>query len=69
MTSFSELSDVEKTFLSRSQRTSAMYPGERAPVVEVQNVYELGKIVALSFLEWVDANPNGVIALPTGKTP
>lgn len=46
-----------------------MYPGERAPVVEVQNVYELGKIVALSFLEWVDANPNGVIALPTGKTP
>jgi len=29
----------------------------------------MGKLAALRFLEWVLANPNGVIALPTGKTP
>lgn len=59
---------VEKAFIDRSGR-KASYAGERAPVVEVLNIYELGKIVALSFLEWVHANPKGVVALPTGKTP
>lgn len=59
---------VEQSFLERSNRKSS-YEGERAPVVEVLNVYELGKIVALTFLEWVQAHPKGVIALPTGKTP
>ena len=28
-----------------------------------------GKIVSLRFLEWVRANPTGVVALPTGRTP
>lgn len=63
------LTSVETEFLQRSKRTACVYPGEKAPVVEVLNVYELGKIVALSFLEWVCDNPNGVVALPTGKTP
>ncbi|RYG67211.1 glucosamine-6-phosphate deaminase, partial [archaeon] len=59
---------VELSFIQRSGK-KASYPNERAPVVEVLNVYELGKIVALSFLEWVQENPRGIIALPTGKTP
>lgn len=61
-------SDVEKAFIALSGRKES-YPVERAPLVEVKNVYELGKIVALSFLEWAHANPTGVVALPTGKTP
>lgn len=59
---------VEKAFIAKSGRQES-YPGERAPTIEVLNVYELGKLVALSFLEWVTENPTGVIALPTGKTP
>lgn len=62
------LTSVEQSFLERSGRKNT-YPGERIVAIEVQNVYELGKIVALSFLEWVEANPKGVVALPTGKTP
>jgi glucosamine-6-phosphate deaminase len=61
-------SNVEKTFIQRSGRQPS-YGGERVPVVEVLNIYELGKIAALGFLEWVKANPTGVVALPTGKTP
>lgn len=69
MSKYQELSAVESRFLHRSGRSHAVYDGEKIPVVEVQNVYELGKIVALSFLEWVSENPTGIIALPTGKTP
>lgn len=59
---------VERAFLQRSGRQLS-YEGEKIPVVEVGNVYELGKIVALRFIEFIHDNPNGVIALPTGKTP
>jgi len=37
--------------------------------IEVQNIYELGKLVTLRFLEWVAQFPEGVVALPTGRTP
>lgn len=63
-----EWTSVERAFLKHSGRQDA-YENERVPVVEVQNVYELGRIVTLSFLEWVAAHPEGVVALPTGKTP
>lgn len=59
---------VEQAFIQRSGRKPC-YKDEHAPVIEVLNIYELGKIVALSFLEWVHSNPTGVVALPTGKTP
>lgn len=59
---------VERAFLAKSGR-DAHYDGERIPVIEVQNVYELGQLVAVAFLEWVQANPAGVVALPTGRTP
>jgi len=29
----------------------------------------LGQLTTLSFLDWIQENPKGVIALPTGKTP
>jgi len=39
------------------------------PYVVVQNFPNLGLLTSLRFLEWVDQNPEGVISLPTGKTP
>ena len=33
------------------------------------NYVELGRLTALRFLEWVYLNPDGVISLPTGKSP
>jgi glucosamine-6-phosphate deaminase len=35
----------------------------------VENFPLLGLLTSLRFLEWVNENPNGVISLPTGKTP
>ena len=35
----------------------------------VNNFPDLGKAVAIEFLNWVQENPEGVISLPTGKTP
>lgn len=54
--------------MKKSERLPS-YPNENLPIIEVQNVYELGQLVAISFLEWVQSNPTGVIALPTGRTP
>lgn len=39
------------------------------PYITVDNFPKLGKLAAMRFLEWVNANPEGVISLPTGKTP
>lgn len=39
------------------------------PYITVDNFPKLGFLTALRFLEWVNENPNGVISLPTGKTP
>lgn len=59
---------VEKKFLSDSGRQAA-YKHELIPVIETRNQYELGKLTALRFLEWVKDNPNGVISLTSGNTP
>jgi glucosamine-6-phosphate deaminase len=59
---------AEKIFLENSKR-EAKYSGEHIPVIETNNVCELGKLTALSFIHWVKDNPQGVISLPTGKTP
>lgn len=61
-------SSVEQTFLEISGKQSH-YEGEKIPTIEVGNIYELGKIVALRFIEWIAEHPNGIVALPTGKTP
>ncbi|HSV96344.1 MAG TPA: glucosamine-6-phosphate deaminase [Spirochaetota bacterium] len=44
-------------------------PREKTGVVVVESFPALGRLAALRFLEWVQRNPGGVIALPTGKTP
>ena len=41
----------------------------KIPYIAVDNFPQLGKLTALRFLEWVSENPEGVISLPTGKTP
>lgn len=45
------------------------YEDERIPVVVMPSYPELGKLVALRFIEWTQQNPEGVVSLPTGKTP
>lgn len=42
---------------------------EHIPVITMSNYVTLGKITALRFIEWLTENPEGVVALPTGKTP
>jgi glucosamine-6-phosphate deaminase len=44
-------------------------PQEKLGVVVVDSFPALGTLTALRFVEWVQANPEGVVALPTGKTP
>ncbi len=62
-------STVEQIWLAKSGR-KLFYPDkERIGIIEVDNFPALGKLIALRFLEWVQQNPEGVIALPTGKTP
>ena len=63
------ISRVERIALADSGRRFLYSPTEKIPVVEVKNFLLLGKLTALRFLEWVQNNPGGVIALPTGKTP
>ncbi len=61
-----EYTAVEQAFIQRSgiEKTST-----RIPYIVVENFPQLGLFTALRFLEWVSANPEGVISLPTGKTP
>ena len=60
---------VEKVWLEKSGR-DLVYPAkEYIGIIEVENFPALGKLTALRFLEWVQQNPEGVISLPTGKTP
>lgn len=59
-------SNVEKSFLERSGRTAY---STRMPYIAVQNYPSLGLLTSLRFIEWVQDNPEGVISLPTGKTP
>ncbi len=61
-----QLSKVEKAFFELSgvdKMTTKM------PYITVENFPQLGLFTALRFLEWASENPNGVISLPTGKTP
>lgn len=63
------LSPVEKIALEKSGYELIYPPEERIPVIEVENFPSLGRLTAVRFLEWVLQNPEGVISLPTGKTP
>ncbi|SVE44860.1 uncharacterized protein METZ01_LOCUS497714, partial [marine metagenome] len=41
----------------------------KIPYICLDNFPDLGLLTSLRFLEWVSENPEGVISLPTGKTP
>ncbi len=62
-------SAVESYYLKQSGRKFRYDPTEKIGIIEVSNFPLLGRMTAQRFLEWVQANPNGVISLPTGKTP
>jgi glucosamine-6-phosphate deaminase len=59
-------SSVESSFHRQSGS-----PGinTNVPYIIVENFPLLGLLTALRFLEWAGQNPEGVISLPTGKTP
>jgi len=62
-------SQVEQEALRRSGRQLAYPPTEKIGVIVVDSFPALGTLTALRFLEWVQENPEGAVALPTGKTP
>ncbi len=59
-------SEVESYYIARSgyEKQSGLIK-----YIVVDNFPELGLLTAKRFLEWVGENPDGVISLPTGKTP
>ncbi len=62
-------SKVESFFLKKSGKKFIYKPTEKIPVIQVGNIPELGELTAFRFVEWLQANPEGVVSLPTGKTP
>lgn len=62
-------SSLEKTILKHSKRALRYPDDEKIGVVIVDNFPALGTVTALRFLEWARENPEGVISLPTGRTP
>lgn len=59
-------SRVESTYFEQAGNYAISTP---VPYIVVDNFPGLGLFTALRFLEWVSENPEGVISLPTGKTP
>ncbi|MFO7874660.1 MAG: hypothetical protein R6U62_09280 [Bacteroidales bacterium] len=59
-------SGVEQAFIQKSGIDAI---STKIPYIVVDNFPKLGLFTALRFLEWVADNPEGVISLPTGKTP
>ena len=59
-------SEVEKKFLNLSSQRSIT---TAIPYITVENFPRLGLLTACRFIEWVSKNPDGVVSLPTGKTP
>ncbi|HUX14411.1 MAG TPA: glucosamine-6-phosphate deaminase [Spirochaetia bacterium] len=62
-------SNVEKKALEDSPYKLRYEPSERLGAIVVPHFPALGSLTALRFLEWVQTNPEGVVSLPTGKTP
>ncbi len=60
---------IEANILNESGTPFIFEPDEKIPVILVDAFPDLGKTVALRFIEYVLENPDGVISLPTGKSP
>ena len=63
------LTPVEKYVVDSSPFVNDYSQTEKIRTVVVDNFPALGKLAAMRFLEWVQSNPEGVVSLPTGKTP
>ncbi|OGB68167.1 MAG: glucosamine-6-phosphate deaminase [Caldithrix sp. RBG_13_44_9] len=62
-------SAVENYFIRLSSSEIGYPPQEKIKALLVDNFPSLGHLTALRFIEWVQKNPGGNFALPTGKTP
>lgn len=60
---------VEQKILEVTKKLLKYEPYEKIAVIEVSDFPMLGKLTALRFIEWLQLNPDGVVSLPTGKTP
>ncbi|MFW5870608.1 MAG: 6-phosphogluconolactonase, partial [Candidatus Sumerlaeota bacterium] len=60
---------VEQKALEASAYDFIYKPAEKIPALVVNAFPDLGRLVALRFIEWAQDNPEGVISLPTGKSP
>jgi len=69
MRNYNNSSEFEKLAARKFGKKLLYDPHEKIKAVEVPNFPLLGKIAALRFMEWLLLNPEGVISLPTGKTP
>jgi len=58
-------SNVEQAFLAETQLNKI---STKIPYVTTESFPQLGLLSAMSFLEWVSENPEGVVSLPLGKT-
>lgn len=63
------LTPVEEVAVRASSFDALYPPTEKIPTIVVENFPALGKLAAMRFMEWVQQHPDGVISLPTGKTP
>ncbi|HON93274.1 MAG TPA: hypothetical protein PKZ07_17020 [Sedimentisphaerales bacterium] len=63
------LTPVEEVAVAASSFDVLYPPTEKIPTIVVENFPSLGKLAAMRFVEWVQDHPDGVISLPTGKTP
>ncbi len=57
--------NVERAFFENAKNSNII---TRIPYITVESFPQLGLLSALSFIEWVSENPNGVVSLPTGKS-
>jgi len=58
-------SNVEQAFLAETQLNKI---STKISYVTTESFPQLGLLSAMSFLEWVSENPDGVVSLPLGKT-
>ena len=62
-------SRVEERALAATGRALIYPPLEKIGAIVVDSFPALGTLAAMRFIEWVQQEPEGVISLPTGKTP
>jgi len=69
MRTYDTTSQLETLLLEKNRRQLTYAPREKIGLIEIPDFPTLGKLVALRFVEWLQKNPEGVVSLPTGKTP